>query len=793
MNKFKFTVYILTAIFLSSAPVIGQNRKSDTNIFGHVVDINGKHIPYATVAVEGTTIGTTTDETGHYQLINLPDGKLRLIAHYLGYKPQQVEIMLKHGETREVKFTLEPDLLGIEEVVVTGDRNETNRTGASTVVNRLTAKLFSTTQSVTLGEGLNFCPGLRLENDCQNCGFTQVRMNGMEGAYSQILINSRAIFSGLAGVYGLELIPSSMIDRVEVIRGGGSALYGSNAIAGTINLILKDPVNNSYEFGMNGGITGVGIDGVTPVPDYSINVNTSLISADSKSGMALYGFNRGRDPFDANGDGFSELSSLRNTTFGTRFYHRFGTRSKVTADFFSINEERRGGNRYDELPHMSDITEGVDHTITTGALTFDQYFRKRDLWTVYLSGQRVSRNSYYGANQSLSDYGKTRDFSYTVGSQYKASFRTSTLVAGIEQVGSVLEDIKQGYPDLDNIIINPDSTLTIPLIGNRAIANQMMSTLGVFAQYEIAISKFKASAGARFDRYRISDLEREGAGKAGSVLSPRVTLKYDLFKTLQVRIGYSQGYRAPQIFDEDLHIETSGARQVIHVNDPDLKQETSHSLTASIDFNRSLGKTMFGLLIEGFYTRLDDAFLSEFGQPDEFGTVVYTRVNSMEGATVQGVNIEMNIVPSSALSFKSGFTIQKSRFEVPHEFNETRFFRTPDDYGYFALDWQPVKNLGLSATGNYTGKMLVPYFGPLAENLELGELKESDRFFDLGMKVRYTIVLNGSSIQLFTGTKNIFNSYQSDFDRGITRDAGYMYGPNAPRTVYIGLKFGTLK
>lgn len=155
-----------------------------------------------------------------------------------------LDILIKKGETKEVNFELVKDALGLEEVVITGDRNATNRVESSTIVNTITPKLFARTQSVTLSEGLNFSPGLRMENNCQNCGFSQVRMNGMEGPYSQILINSRPIFSGLAGVYGLELIPSSMVERVEVVRGGGSALYGSNAIAGTINLILKDPINN---------------------------------------------------------------------------------------------------------------------------------------------------------------------------------------------------------------------------------------------------------------------------------------------------------------------------------------------------------------------------------------------------------------------------------------------------------------------------------------------------------------------------------------------------------------------
>lgn len=187
-----------------------------------------------------------------------------------------------------------------------------------------------------------------MENNCQNCGFSQVRMNGMEGPYSQILINSRPIFSGLAGVYGLEFIPSNMIERMEVIRGGGSALYGSNAIAGTINLILKDPVNNSYEIGASSGYTGVGIEGGdNPAFDYNVNFNTSLVSSDSRTGMALYGYHRDHEPYDANSDGFSEITQINNVTVGTRVFHRFTHRNKLAVDFFTINEDRRGGNKFE--------------------------------------------------------------------------------------------------------------------------------------------------------------------------------------------------------------------------------------------------------------------------------------------------------------------------------------------------------------------------------------------------------------------------------------------------------------
>ncbi len=178
----------------------------------------------------------------------------------------------------------------------------------------------------------------------------------------------------------------------------------------------------------------------------------------------------------------------------------------------------------------------------------------------------------------------------------------------------------------------------------------------------------------------------------------------------------------------------------------------------------------------------------------QLGVVTYTRINAKGGAVVRGINMELNIVPSDQLSLKAGFTIQSSKYKEPRDSvgdkAEKRFFRTPRDYGYFTLDWQPTKKLGFSSTGNYTGKMLVPYFGLEIPDPEKGKIRETKRFFDLGLKVRYNIKLNGATLQFYTGMKNIFNSYQSDFDSGEGRDPGYIYGPMNPRTVYFGLKIG---
>lgn len=785
-------VLIFTAVCMMPAMAIGQRpnsakRPTDAHIIGHVTS-GEEHLPFATVVLPGTTIGTTTDETGHFRLINLPLGEHTVEVRSLGYRAQRKTVQLQSNQTIELNFDLEPDALNVDEVVVSANRTEQRRTDAPTIVNTISPKLFATAQSVTLGEGLCFSPGLRLENNCQNCGFTQVRMNGMEGPYTQILINSRPIFSGLAGVYGLELIPANMIERVEVIRGGSSALFGSNAIAGTVNIILKEPQSSSYEVGGNYTALGVGMpQRCTPASDYQLNFNTSIVSSDSRTGMTLYGFTRNRNKLDITGDSFSEIPPISNLTLGTRFFHRVGARGRLSVDFFNIREERDGGNRQDYPEHERDVAEVTKHDMKNAAITFEQMLREADALSVYASGQLLRRNSYYGANRELDAYGRSYDNTFNIGAQYKLALGQGTLVAGAEITGDFLADIKLGYPDYAQAVIQADTIASVPHAESTIVSDQHSSTAGLFAQYDVALGRLKLSVGGRFDRYSITDRQNEANNRTGNVISPRVGIMYGIVPELQARLSYSQGYRAPQLFDEDLHVEISGARRVIHQNALDLRQETSHSAMLSFDYNGMIGSTMLGLLLEGFFTRLKNPFVHDIGTPDASGTVVYTRVNATEGATVQGLNLELKLRPSKMLQLTSGFTVQSSRYDAPQVFDERRFFRTPNTYGFFAADYDVLRSLCLSATGTYTGPMLVPYFGEQAPE---GELIPSGSFFDLGIKLRYTVRVNSSSVQMFVGVKNLLNSYQRDFDTGINRDAAYVYGPSSPRALYFGIKLG---
>ena len=237
-------------LFFFVTLTIRADRILDTTerytISGHVVEENTENgLPYATVEIVEAQQGMTTNEDGHFIVKNLAAGSYTLRIKYVGYETIEKQVKVGKGYKPVFHFSMVPTTVVKDEVVVSASRNEVSRKEAPVVVNVINDKLFETVNSTDLAKSLNYQSGLRVENNCQNCGFPQVRINGLEGPYSQILINSRPVMSALAGVYGLEQIPVNMIERVEVVRGGGSALFGANAVGGTINIITKDPVRNT--------------------------------------------------------------------------------------------------------------------------------------------------------------------------------------------------------------------------------------------------------------------------------------------------------------------------------------------------------------------------------------------------------------------------------------------------------------------------------------------------------------------------------------------------------------------
>ncbi len=738
---------------------------SDANIAGHVIDAEtGEHMPYYLIQIKDTRIGTLTDGSGHYVLRDLQPGTYVVEASCTGYKTQSRSVSVASGQTVELNFEVEPDAFMLDQVVVTSSKSDQVRRLSPSLVNVTPGKIFDAIGACSLADGLSLQPGVRVENDCQNCGFTQVRINGLDGHYSQILMNSRPVFSALAGVYGLEHIPANMIERVEVMRGGGSALFGSSAVGGTINIITRDPVVNTAR--VSHQLTSIGISGAL---DNNTTMNASVVTDNSRAGIFIYGQSRSRDGYDHDGDGFTEVPQLKSQTLGARAFIRPGDASRLTVEYHNTHEYRRGGDNLKQPAHMAMVAEQADHNIHAFEATLDLWPRRHsDHVAIFAATQSTRRTSYYGSEMDPDAYGRTSDIVVNTGAQWthpfsRLLFMPAELVCGADYSFNRLHDVTIGY----------DHDL-----------KQNVNIYSAFVQNEWRDDRWGFLVGARVDKHSLLD---------NAVVSPRANIRFNAGESVNLRMSYSTGFRAPQTYDEDLHVAIVGGDRVVTVLAPGLKQESSNSLSLSCDFYRRFGSVQTNLLIEGFFTDLRDVFaLRQLDEPDAAGNAVLERYNG-SGARVFGMNVEAKAYFSSHFDVQAGITLQRSRYKRPEVWSddpsvpaEKRMFRTPDVYGYFTANWEILHSLKAVFAGTLTGPMTVQHIAGSGTPVDVA--RRTPAFFDMSIKLTYTRrVFDRVNCEFGLGMLNVFDSYQNDFDQGYLRDSGYIYGPSLPRSLTASL------
>ncbi|HAM11668.1 MAG TPA: TonB-dependent receptor [Bacteroidales bacterium] len=752
------------------------SQNTDANVFGDVKS-NGEHIHFASIIIEGTTRGTTTDETGHYMLINLPEGTHVLVASFLGYSTERKTVTVRKGETQEVNFELKEEMMALKSVVVTGTKTAKRQTESPVIVNILDSKSLSLAQACNISEGLKFQSGLRVETDCQTCNYTQLRMNGLGGSYSQILINGRPIFSPLTGLYGMEQIPSNMVERIEVVRGAGSALYGSSAIGGTVNIITKIPQEGGYDF----GTTFQNING--EANDFMLNGNVNMINRSRNAGATVFVSKRDRDWYDHNGDNFSELPELKNNSFGVTAFFSPTPNQKIEMNFSSLYEYRYGGEMVDKPAYKAQQSEERTHNVLMGGIDYQLNFNEESSsFITYFAGQTTGRKHYTGTMpDSLLDiaehvidppYGNTSNITLQAGTQVNhriMDFITgkNVLTAGIEAVyDDVLDSIPAYNYGIDQTTLN----------------------FGAFAQSDWEITpSLSFLAGLRGDKHNFVDK---------LILSPRLSFLYKLRDFTQFRLTWGQGFRAPQAFDTDMHIAFAGGGVSRIQLAQGLREERSNSVSASVNYDKTAKTFIAGFTFEGFYTNLNNVFYLQPIGNDEFGNL-YEKRNGA-GASVQGITVELRGNYNKKIQLEGGITLQTSLFDEPIEnipgLDPKRpFLRSPNEYGYLTLSFTPDNKFNASFNGVFTGPMEIAHFAGAPEQ-QTNEYVTTESFTELGMKVGYTFSFESikSGIEFSAGIKNLFNSYQNDFDSGKYRDSNYIYGPSTPRTFTFGVKIKSL-
>jgi len=447
------------------------------------------------------------DKDGLFSFDQVPMGLHNVTISFIGYKPIQRQIQVPTDKL--IMVSLDSELLTFDQVVVTGTKTFKRQTKSAVIVNVVDSKTLENVQACNLSEGLKFQPGLRVETDCQTCNYTQLRMNGLAGGYSQILINGRPIFSPLTGLYGLEQIPVNMIDKIEVIRGGGSSLYGSSAIGGTVNVLTKIPSKNSYSINtshqnINGG-----------AHDFMLNANGTLVGQNKNSGVSFFLNRRERNAYDHNDDNFSEIPEIQNTSIGISAFLLPAENQKIEFSISNLNEYRYGGEITTKPAHLALQSEERTHNVWMSSADYQINFNDNNSnFIAYTAWQQTDRDHYTGI---VPDQDDVAEFANHLASPPYGTSLTKTYQGGI-QINHKLSQFLGG----SNVLTLGSEYLVDDtfdeITSYNYLIDQVTKNWGAFVQSDWEIlPSLNLLAGIRIDDHNLVDR---------LVLSPRISLLY---------------------------------------------------------------------------------------------------------------------------------------------------------------------------------------------------------------------------------------------------------------------------
>ena len=320
----KCLITLLFIFYLTS--LLGQ----EGTISGVVISSKGELIPYASIYEKGQNIGVTTDIDGNFS-IKLSKGKIDLIVIAHGFSNSFLSYNVHSDTALNIVLTALEDIL--DEVVVSGTMLSISKKDSPIPVEVYSAEYLKKVPTPSIFEATQNINGVRPQINCAVCNTGDIHINGMEGPYTMVTIDGMPLVGGLSTVYGLQGIPSSLLDRVEVVKGAASTLYGSEAVAGLINVITKD-VYSASDFAFESS--------ATTWNEYQLDghIKYKLGKVKSLFGASYYNYTK---PIDNNGDNFTDVTLKDRISLFNKF--SFERKDNRFANILVrlMNEDRWGG------------------------------------------------------------------------------------------------------------------------------------------------------------------------------------------------------------------------------------------------------------------------------------------------------------------------------------------------------------------------------------------------------------------------------------------------------------------
>jgi outer membrane receptor for ferrienterochelin and colicins len=726
-------------------------------VTGRVVDEDGNPVAAVTIRIDELTLQTLTNEEGMFRLENLPARVLTLVVissdrYYTGQKTT-VDLSAGSPVTVDIQLTQREKLRS--SIVVTGTRTEHLAVDAPVRTDLIPESFLRREAKRNVAEALTAtAAGVRVENTCQNCGVTSVRLNGLEGSYTQMLEDGLPTMSSVSMVYALDQIPTEFVQSIEIVKGGTSALYGPNAVGGVINLIRREPHREFFRFDSQ-----VGWQYGRPEQSVGLTGQTPKLPAGFLGDFYFRGIRR--VAVDRDRDGFTELPKRRLLGGGgTLHHHFFQGRGQLTFGGNTLDEHRRGGDHLDLRPENTFVTEMIDSRRSSGFLRWRHSASASTFYTLATSLSYLRRNTYYGANFDPHAYGNTRNPLWATDAQIGHQAGPHTLMAGFQFWREQVQDDVPSY--------------------HRSF-NQVFRNTGFYFQDEFKLKpRATIVAGLRADKSNTL---------AKWVASPRGNIRIGLGDNWILRFGASTGFRAPRIFDEDLHIMAVGGEGFVIENSPGLRKEAAWSWTSALDYIRDVRGGHLQAGANFFWTGLNDVFVLEETALPGGDFRKFLRVNG-PGSHVRGVEFDLNWRINRNLALRGGSTFQQARYQEPEPvFGSLRYFRAPNRYGFAGVDLFLPRDMSVFATADFTGSMRVPHYaGYIPED----RMQETPTFavYNLVFSRAFDLCQNTGNrcrMRWYLKVNNLFDAYQRDLDRGPLRDAGYFYGPMSMRTLTLGM------